>query len=79
MSKKEQIFKVQLPLYTNAPEPQAHVYNEDRSFIGEVPITEDLKSLFPPGVFKIFVTGTIDDKGVVDVGGAVYQEDELDW
>lgn len=76
---KEHIFKIQLPLVTNAPVELALVYNEDRSFMGEIPITNDLRALFPPDTFKIFATGTINNKGVVNLSGTVYQADELEW
>ncbi len=79
MSKAKHIFKIQLPLSTSLKIPEALIYNEDRSVMGQIPITEDLRSLFPPGVFKIFVTGTIDDEGALNATGTVYQEDELDW
>lgn len=36
------IVKVQVPLSTNRPDPQALVYNEDRSALFEVPASDAL-------------------------------------
>lgn len=60
---KRQIFKVQLPLVTNEPEPMALVYNRNKSFYTNVPITDDLL-LQMQGQFKLFFYGTHDDTDV---------------
>lgn len=63
----EHIFKVQIPIVSNVIEPDALVYNEDRSILEEVPVTMELQELFPPGVAKIYVKGTYNQKGEIDL------------
>ena len=82
MSKKI-IFKLQRSIETTEEVDQALIYNEDRTIIGQIDLTEDILALFPDepveGIgfpFKIFVQGTIDEKGVVDVKSVA---DYQDW
>ncbi len=83
MAKKARIFKIQLPLFTNADEAKALVYNERRSVMGEIPITPELKQLFPKEAIeglgtpeKIFVRGLFDpDTGEISVAEIVAWEE----
>jgi hypothetical protein len=58
---KQQIFKVQVPIATNEPEPQALIYNEDRSKEFWMPLTQQILD-FMDGEFKKFVYGSVDYK-----------------
>jgi hypothetical protein len=53
---EKEIFKLQLPLHTNAANPKILVYNKDRTHLYEMGITEDLLDLFAPeeGIYKIY-------------------------
>ena len=70
-----EIFKIQLPLFTNSKRPQALVYNRDKSRMGEVRITKALKDLFPKEPIaeigtpvKIFIRGRFDPStGEIDI------------
>lgn len=62
MTTEIQIFKVQKPV-GGAPHP-ALIYNEDRSILGEVPMTPELTTLMK-GSYKIYVKGYIDDDGML--------------
>ena len=73
--KTKHIFKVQIPLVSSHECPPALIYNEDRSILDEVPITSKLRALFPEDVFKIYVHGTIDDAGVVDLNEVVGEQE----
>lgn len=57
------IVKIQVPLYTNDPCPQALVYNEDKSFTITIPLTRGLVKHLggkPKGFFNIErITGGI--------------------
>ena len=61
-------FKVQLPLSSSEESPQALVYNEDRSVMGRIEVTEEVLSLFKPGQVKVYVHGNMrrDGKLMVD-------------
>lgn len=73
-SKGVMVFKLQRSIETTADFEQALLYNEDRSIIGQMALTEEVLELFPDedieGIgtpYKIFVKGTIDVHGVVDI------------
>ncbi len=73
-------YKVQLPLGTNAKHPMALVYNRDRSRMGEIPITKEVRMLFSPDVFKIFVEGSFNPRdGELDVKVIHPDPDAFDW
>lgn len=73
------VFKIQLPLSSNAECPPCLVYNHDRSIMGEVSITKEIRDLFPPGVVKIFAEGTFID-GMIDLKGTLWPDPEaFDW
>ncbi len=73
-------YKIQLPLFTTASTPMALVYNRDRSRMGEIPITDEVKSLFPPDVYKIFIEGNFDPRdGTLDVHVIHPDPDAFDW
>ncbi len=73
-------YKVQLPLSTNAPEPMALVYNRDRSRMGEIPITDEVRSLFPPDVYKIFIEANFTPRtGELDVKVVHPDPDAFNW
>ena len=50
------ILKVQIPIMSSDPNPDAMIYNEDRSILTLVP-TEAVKSYFKPQQYKVFVFG----------------------
>ncbi len=54
------IFKIQLPLVTNDPNPHAFMYNEDRSVEFTCPI-ESVEEWFIENPCKVFVDATYDD------------------
>lgn len=61
-----QVFKIQRPLAAMDTMNKILIYNEDRSVIGEVPVTQDwLDAYFPEGSMKIYVDGFVDAAGVV--------------
>ena len=73
-------YKVQIPLSTNAEVPMALVYNRDRSRMGEIPVTEEVRSLFPPDVYKIFIEGNFDpSRGELDVRVIHPDPNTFDW
>ena len=43
LSKKQQIVKVQVSLFTSEEKPQVLIYNKDRSVMGEFPLTPDIE------------------------------------
>ncbi len=73
-----QIFKIQLPLATNDPQPKALVYNADRSIESMWPITQDLLNVMAGEVKRFFyctVTAWDDTSDDVDlVADAPWQD-----
>lgn len=68
------VFKLQRSIETTEDFEQALLYNEDRSIMGQVTLSDEVRALFPDepieGIglpHKIFVKGTIDKQGVVDI------------
>lgn len=58
--KPPMIVKVQLPLYTNEPQPMVLIYNEDRSIEGMVPYDKATKKMLgrkPKQYYYAIVTG----------------------
>lgn len=47
MPKKQklEVFKVQVPLTTNDPQPKALIYNKDRSYEGLIPVTDEIRKM----------------------------------
>ena len=74
---KTEIFKIQIPIATNAHVVQAFIYNEDRSYQGFVPV-EMVEGLFPEGVYKTYVRGFINKKGQLETGTEEVVGDQ-DW
>lgn len=72
---REHIFKVQVPLTSNTTSPPALVYNEDRTVLKEIPITSEMMQLFPEGAVKVYVKGTIDRNGDIDLQQRVKDQD----
>ncbi len=77
------VFKLQRSIATTEDFEQALIYNEDRSIMGQMTLEDDVKKLFPEepieGIgfpHKIFVKGTIDPKGVIDITEVT---DYQDW
>lgn len=56
-----EIVKVQIPLMTNGVEPTALIYNKDRSIIVQIPISDEILSMFQPGQYKIYVFAELKD------------------
>lgn len=72
MSAEEKfIVKVQLPLYSNRPNPKALVYNEDRSVMLEVVITHQV-GLVMGSLYKRFMWAHMD-------GSNLWIGDEAPW
>lgn len=69
---KTQIVKLQVPLMG---EPLALVYNKNRSYIGHVPINDDIKEAMGESFKKYFIAH-IDKKGLVHLHKEV---EEQDW
>lgn len=66
--KKLEIFKVQIPVSTNAParSERCLIYNEDRSIEEMLPI-RGLLRYFKKGVYKRYMYGFVDDQGVLQL------------
>lgn len=73
------IFKVQLPLETNDENAPALVYNEDKTIITFIPVTEDLLKRMGDGKRpKAFFYGEV--IGPVEAGNTtVYLGEEAPW
>lgn len=56
------IFKLQRPLFTTEEEPKILVYNQSRSWEGQIPITPELLALFGDQA-KIYIIATPQDDG----------------
>lgn len=54
------IFKLQRALYPT--DGDVLVYNKDRSYFGQIPMTPELNALFGDRI-KVFVTGEVNDNG----------------
>lgn len=72
------IFKVQIPIETNEPDPKALAYNVDKSREYFVPITDALLALYPKRGdwerrYKQFVYGRLDGTIFVIEGKAPWQ------
>ena len=74
-----ELWKVQKPLFSTEEAPQVLVYNEDKSYEGYVPMTDELESMF--GVFpKFYVWGMVLSNGIVVMEGKPIPVDEWpDW
>lgn len=57
-----EVFKFQAPLFTTEREPKIMVYNEDRSWEGQVPMTEDMSKIFAEKGPKFFMLCVPDKK-----------------
>lgn len=64
-------FKLQRPLFTTG-EQECLVYNEDHSFQGLIPLTDELLAIFDHS-HKIYIEGHVDDKGILHI------EDVTEW
>lgn len=67
------VLKLQRPLYTNAAIPFILVYNEDRSFLCELPMTPELLERFH-GKEKIYCFAVIDVKDQIELGEEVAEQ-----
>lgn len=65
------IFKIQLPLQTNAPEPMALVYTITRANMAHIPITPELKALMRGRTKAYFQAEVVD--GTLVIGREVNQ------
>ncbi len=68
-------WKLQLPLFTNVKPAECLIYNENRTKVGQIPVTPEIEALFPRGMMKIFVRGTMDKWGNVNINRRVPYED----
>lgn len=53
------IFKIQIPIPHSSMGTPALVYNIDRSIQFRLPVDDYIKSLFKPGVYKIYVNASV--------------------
>lgn len=60
---KQEVFKIQVPLFSSEENPQLLVYNRSRSIYFQLDMTDDLKGLIGEKA-KIYVLGYIDEKQV---------------
>ncbi len=52
---KQEVFKFQRPIMTNDPSMPVLIYNEDRSIIGEFPLTKkEQRKVFSKGEYKTY-------------------------
>jgi hypothetical protein len=75
---KQEVFKLQRPVMTNAKQVMILAYNKDRSALGEFPITDRLRKLFG-NEYKIYVQGYLDEQGQIILVDLVKPEDEPSW
>lgn len=60
---KVQVFKIQRPL---AGAPMCFVYNEDRSYEGQFPMTDDILPIFRENL-KVYVKAEVNSDGRLDI------------
>jgi hypothetical protein len=71
-----QIFKLQRSIVTTEPDTQVLIYNEDRSYMGQLQMTPEVADLFPQYGSKIYIHGDIDEDGVIEF---LNQAEQQDW
>lgn len=62
-----ELFKIQLPIIGGST---MLIYNRDRSIMGELPVTEEVKALFEktrPPIPKIYIMGWVDSQGLLHI------------
>ena len=69
----QEIFKVQLPIGSNDPNPPALIYNEDRSITEHLNVSL-VKQYFSENEMKVFIYGELIDEVLHLEGRAPYQE-----
>ena len=69
----QEIFKVQLPVSSNVPNPSALIYNEDRSIEEHLDVNL-VKQYFIGNEMKVFIYGVLTDEVLHLEGRAPYQE-----
>lgn len=62
----QEVFKIQVPLFSSEENPQLLVYNRSRSIYFQLDMTDDLKGLIGEKA-KIYVLGYIDEKQVFQI------------
>jgi hypothetical protein len=60
------IIKVQLPLYSNEKNPEAFIYNEDRSVTVMLPVSQDIIDAMD-GEPKKYFHATVSKKGILNI------------
>lgn len=67
--KVDEIFKVQVPLMTNAPEPLALLYNKNRDVEFHLPVDENIQEMMAGSFKKFFhIKGRVDvPKGICEI------------
>ena len=73
MPHEAEIWKLQRSIATSEGFGQILVYNEDRSKMGQFDTTPDFDDLFFEDELKVFVHGTMNDKGEINV------ESDAEW
>ena len=67
------IVKVQVPLASNHPEPEALIYNQDRSLMQQFPMSKALRQLMKGYDKRYFHAGF--DKGTLTIGKPTKAQD----
>lgn len=75
---KQEVFKLQRPVVTNAPQSLVLAYNKDRSAQGQFPMTDRLRRLFG-NEYKIYVQGYLDELGQINLVDLVKPGNEPSW
>ena len=60
-----EIFKIQLPLASNEPDPPALIYNESRSIERKIRV-DQIEDLFAQGETRIYIEGTVNEDGEIE-------------
>ena len=68
------IVKIQRPLASSGPMPMALVYNSDRSFTAEMPMTSDIEALFKNGELKVY-HHAVEKRGKLLIGVRAAEQD----
>lgn len=75
---KQEVFKLQRPVVTNARQVMILAYNKDRSAQGQFPITDRVRKLFGND-YKIYVKGYLDEQGQIILVDLVKPGDAPSW
>lgn len=69
-----EVFKLQRPMATNDPEPKMLVYNQTRSWQGEIALNQDMYNFFGDS-YKKYVRAYIDEQGRLNIVEGITNQD----